>query len=709
METTTTTTTLETFSPDWSVTKTEEFDVDFARQLIDDKNIPKDEREKLRKYVKNRSAGNKHETTYKLGRHLKHEFLGRLCALRGESLQGMSKDIRNALGGAFYWDLDFVNAQPTLLAQYAEKKGWKCDAVKAYTERREELLSEICEALQCERWYAKEKVIKLVFGAGSGELEGMPKFFVDEFYPELRNIMRNSWEHNKARLKWLEKQPNHVGKAMADVLQTEERTCLLALDRSLSRRGRSLDIFIHDGGLVKKKDKETSFPVTLLREVEADIEKDTGYKVRLEVKSMKTTFTKQDKEDDYEAKKLAWEETGWKDATYFKLRNPASFMGVFQDSAKQFSRSDLLQNEEDNKLSDGSLFIKRWLEDADKKEFNEVVFQPSGECPAGAFNLFRGFKCKSKEGDYAVYQTLLNLLVNHDKTSFEYVENWLAHAVQKPHKKTGVVLVCKGKKGVGKDTFWDAFGYNILGKYFTATGKPEHDLFGRFGGATAMKLMVKIEEGNFLVNKEHEERFKNLITCKKDVLEQKGKEPIEVDSFTNYVMTTNQNVPVMLTPDERRFVLFEASEEKKGDEEFWTDVYTQLEKDEVHAAYLDYLLKKDISEFNPRAKLIRTEAFIDALQSFIPYHARWFQTHIETNESEEDVEFQWKARDLYSFMKQSPTCRFDVTECRFGWDMRDYVKSGCLAKGKQGGNVVYSVGRDRLKRFLQEKQWWVEF
>jgi hypothetical protein len=46
-------------SPDTSITKTEQFDVDFARQLIEDKNIGRVDRDKLKKYFKNRITGNK--------------------------------------------------------------------------------------------------------------------------------------------------------------------------------------------------------------------------------------------------------------------------------------------------------------------------------------------------------------------------------------------------------------------------------------------------------------------------------------------------------------------------------------------------------------------------------------------------------------------------------------------------------------------------
>lgn len=291
METTISTIVLQ--SPDVSITKTEIFDVDFARQIADDKNIPKDEREKLKRYLKNRVRGNQHETTYKLGKYCKHEALGRFCALRGESLQCIGKEIRNALASQFYWDLDMVNAQPTLLYQYAKQKGWKCESIKQYIDKREELLTEVCETLNIERWEAKDKVIAMFFGCGSSAIENMPSFFTDELYPELRMIIKNNWEHNKSILKWLEKQPNCLGKGLADILQTEERKCLLTLDRSLAKHGRSMDVFMHDGGLVRKKENETCLPKSLIHQLEKDIETETGYKLKLLVKDMKTSFVKQ--------------------------------------------------------------------------------------------------------------------------------------------------------------------------------------------------------------------------------------------------------------------------------------------------------------------------------------------------------------------------------------------------------------------------------
>ncbi len=291
-------TTTELLSPDTAILKTELYDVDFARQLIDDKTISKEMRDKLRLYCKSANYKNHRDVPYKLGRYTKHEHMGRYCAVGGLSLQTLSRDIRNAISGEFYWDLDIVNAQPTLLKQYADRNGWKTEVLTQYINARDEYLSLICENMNVERWEAKEKVIAICFGCGRGAVEGMPEFFTEQFYAEIRGIMKNNWELNKKSMKWIEKMPNYVGKALAHILQTEERKCLMAIDDALAKHRRSLDVLIHDGGLVRKKENETAFPTVLLTEIEKAVEVATGYKVQLLIKPMKTTFVKKTTETD---------------------------------------------------------------------------------------------------------------------------------------------------------------------------------------------------------------------------------------------------------------------------------------------------------------------------------------------------------------------------------------------------------------------------
>jgi hypothetical protein len=296
-----------TAGPDVAIVKVEEFDVELAEWIVNNKDIPKNEREAVRRLLKDRVRGNKHDTTYKLGKDIKHEDLGRFHAKGGVGLQCCWADTRAALAQRYYWDVDIRNAQPTLLQQYAQTRGWICEVLKHFNEHRDEYIEELRETLHIERWEAKEKICRVMFG---GSCEGMTSFFVNQLQPELRKLMENVFNENKSKYPSIAKKPNAVRSMMANVLQTEERTCLMAMDTSLAKQGRSLDVLIHDGGLVRKKDGEGKIPDEVLRKCERDVFETTGYKISLAVKDLKTTLSGPVEEDDeviddaYAARKL---------------------------------------------------------------------------------------------------------------------------------------------------------------------------------------------------------------------------------------------------------------------------------------------------------------------------------------------------------------------------------------------------------------------
>jgi hypothetical protein len=291
MDAQTETLTIATAGLDVTVTKTERFDPDFARFILENKNVSADERAAVRRLYKNRRDGNKHETRYKLGKDIKHEDAGRLHAVHAEGLQCLSRDCRSALAQKYYWDVDMWNAQPVLLEQLATKHGWSCPALTHYNANRDDYITELMEQCGCERWEAKEKVCRLMFG-GSGA--GLTPFFGTELQPEVGVLMRNVYkEYAKVYPSSAKRGERSL---MAMVLQTIERRCLVALDASLFKQGRSMDVYIHDGGLVLKKDGETRMPDAVLRQAEADVFATEGYAVRLAVKELKTTLERTDEE-----------------------------------------------------------------------------------------------------------------------------------------------------------------------------------------------------------------------------------------------------------------------------------------------------------------------------------------------------------------------------------------------------------------------------
>ena len=696
--------------PDVAIQKTEEFDPDWARWIVDNKDISKDERDAVRRLFKNRVNGNKHITTYKLGRDVKSaENAGRFCAVKGEGLQCLSRDCRSALAQKYYWDIDIVNAQPTLLQQYAEKRGWVCDTLRRYNQTREHFIGELMDALGVDRGEAKQRITALCFG---GSATGMTVFFAHELYPELRKLADNMWREHPKDQGWIGKKPNPLGSMMAYVLQTEERKCLIEMDYAFARQNRSLDVYIHDGGLVRKKEGEMRIPEEVLRRVEREVEEKTGYKVSLAVKELKTSLERDGGDDDdgaYAGLKSQWEETGFKGYTTFYLREQSCFVKVGSDAKDNIlmkCKTDLYTDEEANLLPSGELFVKRWLADPTRREYYKVDFLPGRETPEHTYNLFRGFEKPPRAGDFSVFTELLWLISGKNQQVADYIEKWVACLFQRPWKKTGICIIVKGLKGVGKDTYFDGIGRIIGRKHFLTTAKPEHEVFGKFNAQLSQLLFLKFEEANFETNRDNEDQLKKLITSEEESIERKGHDPIRTTSCVNCVMTTNKHIPIPMSDDERRFMMVEASDEKRGDTAFWKRVQAAVRDDAVLSAYHAHLLSLDLSDFDP-TQVVKTPYYHDVLQSFAPYHARYFQRLLEGEDGERVEPYVWTARNLFTAMKQMNS-KFDLTEQKFGRDMRLY-EGVCMTKRRMGWGSEYSFDPKGLEGLLRERGWWIEY
>lgn len=703
---TTTTTLTQVGGADVCIAKTETFDVDFAAEILENKNISKDERDAVRRLFKGRTNGNQHLTLYKLGKDVKSDDIGRFVAVKGAGLQCLSRECRAALGHRYYVDVDIVNAQPTLLQHYAVKRGWVCDALKEYNTHRDEYLEAVMD-LGLERWEAKQRITKIVFGGGA---EGLTPFFVDTFAPEVRRLMNNVYHENKTLVPSVAKRGDRS--MMALVLQTEERRCLMALDISLAKQGRALEVLIHDGGLVRKKDGETRLPDEIVRRCERDILEETGYSVRLEQKELKTTIQRTETNEndvDYEALKTQFEETGWKGRTTFYVRDQSAFLKVstdLKDGILLKTKADLLNDEEGNLLPSGDSFVKRWLSDPNRKEYYKVDFLPKCPVPEHTYNLFHGFALPPLSGDITPFHEVLWMVSGKNQSVFDYIENWAAWTLQRPAQKTGICLIVKGLKGVGKDTYFDALGRIIGDRHFFTTAKPEFEVFGRFTSLLAQLTFLKFEEANFETNRDNEDKLKKLITSEYETIEHKGHDPIKTRSCVNMVMTTNKHTPIPMTDDERRFMMVEASADRRGDTEFWKRIHVALRDPAVLGAYHQHLLARDISTFTP-TDVIRTEYYNDVLQTFAPFHARYFQRLLEQN-SDRTEPFHWSARELYSSMKQQlPTGRTDLTEQRFGRDLKSY--DGVITKTRKTRGNEYSADPVALESFLKQKGWWIDY
>jgi putative DNA primase/helicase len=319
------------------------------------------------------------------------------------------------------------------------------------------------------------------------------------------------------------------------------------------------------------------------------------------------------------------------------------------------------------------------------------------------YNIFTGFPIEPVQGDVSAVHAVLRLIANNDEAVFNYIEKWVAWILQRPYSKTGTSIIIQGDQGIGKDTYFDFVG-KMFGDYFFNTNRAEEDVFGKFNGHLKKILLMKFEEASFLVNKKNESSLKSLITCNRQAYENKGIDPITLDNYFNIIMTTNNEIPVHIEQTDRRFVLIKGSNERRGDLQFWNGIHDQLSKPETLQAYMDHLLRLDLTNFNPRDRPI-TEYYEEVKQAFIPYHARYFQRIVEGTHAEAH---SWSSRTLFENVK-GDNQKFDLTETKFGRDMKLYFDSGALTKVCGRSNNSYSLDVDKMVRFLHAQNWWIDY
>ena len=703
---------LATWSADMSLTKEEIIDVNALAILAKSDDLSAEDHAKLRSIKRKLVRGRYLDSTYKLGKNMKaaESDMGRLCVLRGVGLQTMGRQIRAALAAANYHDVDIEGCHPTLCLQVCEKQGISCEAQKEFLSNRTTYMDQLCEHLQVDRGRVKERINALYFGFASAS-EGMPEFFTKRLHPELMKareliVSLSEWTEH---IKFLRGKENRMGRALSYIMQTIERSCLLELDASATRNKRSLDVFIHDGGLIRKLDGEKVFPVELLRIFEDDIASRTGFRIRLAVKPLITDLDVSISSDaNYTSHKKEFEKS------CFKICEPACYVRIY-DTKVSLLDIGKLGHIYANDFVDGELFINKWRADPEILTYEKVDFLPELPVPADTYNLWRGFPIHPVAGDVSVIQGVLRTLCNHDQDSFDYIENYFAHLFQKPGEKPGVCLVFQSdEEGTGKETYTNHIG-EMLGQYmFFNTSRPEDTVFGRFNGSLKEVLLIKFEEADFETNRKNEGGLKMLITSKSGSYESKNENAVTVRSFCRCVMTTNNVVPFVLSDTNRRFMMVQASPEMVGKTEYWQHVHSELAKPESKAAYLDYLLNRDISGFDPRM-FPKTKYMLETITATRPMAAVFFQREIERAEGRVAVGYEqavgvevptevWKARDLLTKMNEG--VKFPISDQRFGREMKKFAPA--LRKERRSDGVYYLYEPAELKAHLEEKHWLVE-
>ena len=156
---------------------------------------------------------------------------------------------------------------------------------------------------------------------------------------------------------------------------------------------------------------------------------------------------------------------------------------------------------------------------------------------------------------------------------------WLRAKLLYPTVKTQVVpIIVSRAQGSGKTTFAEVICKGLFGKDNVIVSD-QYDSTARFNADYADALIVCQEEKELEDKRNPAGALKSRATATTIRKEQKGVDPIYQESYTDFIMTTNKDVPIKFDgrEDQRRFMIMEADEHFTRKESSLADeVFTKL-------------------------------------------------------------------------------------------------------------------------------------
>lgn len=244
-----------------------------------------------------------------------------------------------------------------------------------------------------------------------------------------------------------------------------------------------------------------------------------------------------------------------------------------------------------------SVLWDRW---SGRRELEGIGFFPGSpkhkaRAPHGYLNMWSGLAIEPTPGDWSLFKShLRGKVCGGDDGHFDFLMDWLAHAVQHPQEKPGSAIVLKSsQKGSGKSMLLK-FLRSIFGRHLYSAAKSDQ-LTGRFNGHLEETLIFGVEEGFWAGNPAANSALKDLITGEHIAIERKGIDSRNVPNFTRFIFLSNENWVVPVGTDERRYFVLEFENDRAKDRAYFDPIFEQMEQRDGIAAMLHELMNREIT------------------------------------------------------------------------------------------------------------------
>lgn len=225
------------------------------------------------------------------------------------------------------------------------------------------------------------------------------------------------------------------------------------------------------------------------------------------------------------------------------------------------------------------------------------------------------------EGTEPITEFLHDVICAGDKRLSKYLLDFLAHMLQKPEVKPGIIVALLGGQGVGKGTF-----FKLLQGIWKSSVMVVQDIdqvVGKFNSALERSYVVCMDEAIFRGNKKASERLKSMATEPMVGIEEKYEPARTIESFHRFFAATNSKHFGQVDVDDRRYFFLRVSGHRRCDHEYFGQLNILFRNDLVMAAFVHTLIKRDIASVNVYEPPMPEENILQRVQSLQGFPRFW--------------------------------------------------------------------------------------
>jgi hypothetical protein len=250
-----------------------------------------------------------------------------------------------------------------------------------------------------------------------------------------------------------------------------------------------------------------------------------------------------------------------------------------------------------------------WTQHADRKTCGKIVFH-AGEPDADVFNIWPGFGVMPAEGrcDLILLHVRDVIAAGDEKVNKAFLDllAWQFQNVGRPSRI--ITVLFSEEQQTGKGIFAEQILARMWGRGGVVIKTKEHGLT-RFNDNLQGVSCVIIDEANFSGDKQLADRIKGDSASVTATIEKKGMAAVTLPCALNFFQMTNHRHAAHVERGDVRYWLLPVSASRRNDPEYFSNLISEAENGGI-AAFLDFLLKRDVTGFIPQRDVPRKNALL---------------------------------------------------------------------------------------------------